>query len=125
MVGAHPVATSSLFGKCRLFRECEGLDELEHYVRCPFAWEAAPRFVRLGDAPTTLQEALVLGQCDADKCVRRAVMIYAIYGTFNAARAADSRLSTQVLALKLLERFRTASQMHPFVSRLFSWNAAF
>ena len=111
-------------GKCRLYPECEGLDELEHYVRCPFAWEAAPRFAHLGDAPTTLQEALVLGQCDADTCVRRAVMIYAIYGTFNAARAADSRLSRQVLALKLLERFRTASQMHPFISRLFSWNAA-
>ena len=111
-------------GKCRLCRECEGLDELEHYVRCPFAWEAAPRFAKVGVAPTTLQEALVLGQCDADMIARRAVMIYAIYGTFNAARAANARFSRRALALKMLECFRTASQLHPRVSRLFSWNAA-
>jgi hypothetical protein len=71
-----------------------------------------------------LQQALLLETYEPDMYVRRAVMIYAIYGSFNAARASGSRLTQQTLALKLLERFRTASQIHPRCSRLFGWNAA-
>ena len=108
-------------GKCRLCRDCDGLDQLEHYVRCPCAWRSAPKFAKLGAAPRTISDGLMLEEYDADTYVRRAVMLYALYGAFNSARASGTRLSQRALALKLKERFRTAAQSHQHVSQLFAW----
>ena len=109
-------------GKCRLCVDCDGLDQLEHYIQCPCAWRSAPKFAKLSAAPRSITDGLMLGKYDDDdSCARHAVMLYALYGTFNAARASGTRLTQRSLTLKLLERFRTASQMHKRVSELFSW----
>ena len=97
-------------GPCRLCNRCTGRDELEHYLVCPFAWGNAPSFASLGLAPTSLSHALLLERSE-DKTPARATMLFAIYGSFNKARADDTRLSEARLKLMLKERFRTALQL--------------
>ena len=100
-------------GPCRLCRDCHGNDELEHYLRCPYAWAASPRFALLGPIPRSMSSALLLSDVNHESYAHRATMIFAIYGAFNLARAKGSRLSSAELRLVLLERFRTAMQRWP------------
>ena len=108
-------------GPCRLCNVCEGRDEVEHYVQCPWAWKCALKFARLGAAPYSMSEALLLEPYERETCARRAVMLFALYGAFNGARASDMRLNPRTLRLTLLERFRAASQMNKRVSSLFAF----
>ena len=105
-------------GPCRLCRDCNGRDDLEHYLRCPFAWAAAPRLALLGPAPSSLASALLLDDIDHDLFAPQATMIFALYGAFNLARSQDVRLARGELRMVLLERFRTAMQRWPRLSRL-------
>ena len=93
---------------CRLCRDCQGDDSLEHYAVCPYGWDVWEKVFGIeltrGICTFTLRR-----QVDDGLLVVLACFIYAVKGAFEKARAKGKRWTEAELDSEIRSRIKTTT----------------
>ena len=98
---------------CILCKDCDGMDELEHYACCPAAHRYLNRRVKLQSRQRSLLSFLLLEKTGGDLLVFLAVLLYAVYGAVNRVRAGQLPYGSFDLDIMLWERSRKVMANSP------------
>ena len=106
-------------GGCRFNRDCRGRDEIEHYAACAFFRRSLTTSACIPARSNDIRQFLLVDAVEVDMLIKQAVAIFAAYGTFNKARAKDTRFDETTCRLVALERIRFAISRHKRVKVAF------
>ena len=104
---------------CRLSRQCQGEDSIEHYSCCSSTWEFARRRLRLSNEFHGLKYFLLLEALDDRSVALLALLVHVVYQTVNHLGVQGTRAGGNIDAL-LWERCRSTAVKHVMLERVLS-----
>ena len=97
---------------CVLCDECGGYDEIEHYLICPFMYEAIFSKYSLNVAPRRFGRLLLVDTAHGDDVLLLACILYGIRRSVNILRAKNARATRGELLSRLMESIKVALSYH-------------
>jgi hypothetical protein len=102
---------------CVLCSSCKGKYEMEHYLVCPFGFQAISRKLRLSPSQNHAARFMLVDPRRSDDTVLMALALYGVRGTVHKLRAQQYRAVPGESQKHIWEQIRIAAAHHAGVGR--------